>query len=246
MLFELNDINSKPEHVLQQAEDVQAKSISAPVQRLDGKQDKWAPRYLCIAQPLASFANCTENSKIKLSDMGGAYFFTEPPKKPIIPTGLRAPELVLNGLVDKSLDIWSFGCLVFELITGQPLFCVPWSESETEQNDGHLLSLTACLGALPDELYKHWTSSLYFTPDRKLFNCELGGVAEGGEPLMVEQLSMEELFDQAGPDLDEEEATQVKSLIRRILQYDPVKRPSPAEILQDPWFSENEAGDASH
>ena len=55
---------------------------------------------------------------------------------------------------------------------------------------------------------------------------------------MVEQTSMEESFDQAGPDLDEEETRKVKALIRRILQYDPTKRPSPAEILSDPWFCE--------
>lgn len=146
--------------------------------------------------------------------------------------------MILTGAVDNTLDVWSFGCLVFELITGQPLFCIPGSEFE---DDDHLLSLTARLGALPDKLFKHWkTSSLYFTPERKLFNCQLGGVAEGGEPLMVEQTSMEALFDQAGPDLDEEEARKVKALIRRILQYDPAKRPSPAEILFDPWFCEIE------
>lgn len=107
------------------------------------------------------------------------------------------------------------------------------------EDDDHLLSLTAQLGALPDELFRHWTtSSLYFTPERKLFNCQLGGVAPGEEPLIVEQTSMEECFDRAGPDLDEEEANKVKALIRWILQYDPGKRPSPTKILSDPWFCE--------
>ena len=156
--------------------------------------------------------------------------------KPVTPLGLRAPELILTGTVHSTLDIWSFGCLVFELITGQPLFCVPGPDFE---DDDHLLSLTARLGALPDELFKHWkTSSLYFTPERKLFNCQLGGVSEGEEPLMVEQTTMEELFDQADPDIDEEEASTVKALIRRVLQYNPKKRPSPAELLLDPWFCE--------
>lgn len=57
---------------------------------------------------------------------------------------------------------------------------------------------------------------------------------------MVPQTSMEELFDQAGPDLDEEEARRVKALIRWILQYDLAKRPSPMEILSHPWFCEIE------
>lgn len=154
--------------------------------------------------------------------------------KSITPVGLRPPELILTGAVHKSLDVWSFGCLVFELMTGQLLFCIPESDFE---DDDHLLSLTSLLGALPDGLFKQWTtSSLYFTLERTLFNCQLGGVSEGGKPLMVEQTTMDELFDQASPDLGKEEAFKVKELIRWILQYDPEKRPAPAEILSDPWF----------
>ena len=37
---------------------------------------------------------------------------------------------------------------------------------------------------------------------------------------MLEQTSMEELFDRANPELDENDARKVKALIRRILQYD--------------------------
>ncbi|KAI0476934.1 serine protein kinase [Xylaria cf. heliscus] len=233
MLFALDDIKSWPEEVLQQDDSKQ----SELVQRLDGKEDLWAPQYLCVGQPLSSLVNHTGDFKIKLSDMGGAYFFTDPPAKPVTPAGLRAPELILTGAINNTLDVWSFGCLIFELITGQPLFCVPWYGSEVQEDDHHLLSLTTSLGPLPDELYKYWkTSSFYFTPQRKIYNFHLGGVAEGAEPLMAEQPSMEELFDQADPDLCQEEASKVKSLIRWILQYDPAKRPSAAEILRDPWF----------
>jgi non-specific serine/threonine protein kinase len=69
MLFALDDINSKPEDELRQ--DMQGESISPPVQRLDGKDDPWAPRYLCVAQPLVSYTPYADVFKIKLSDMGG-------------------------------------------------------------------------------------------------------------------------------------------------------------------------------
>lgn len=71
ILFALDDINSKPEDVFQQEQNVQTRSISTPVQRLDGKDDPWAPRYLCIAQPLVPFTSYAEGFKVKLSDMGG-------------------------------------------------------------------------------------------------------------------------------------------------------------------------------
>ncbi|OJI85942.1 hypothetical protein ASPTUDRAFT_114682 [Aspergillus tubingensis CBS 134.48] len=240
ILFTLKDLNSTPEEVLRQEENVEAESISPPVQRLDGKQDKWAPRYLCVAQPLSPFTHYAEGFKVKLSDMGGAYFFSKPPEKPVTPLGLRAPELILTGAVNNTLDIWSFGCLIFELITGEPLFCVPGSEYE---DDDHLLSLTERLGALPDDLFMHWkTSSLYFTPERKLFNCQIGGVGPEEEPLLVDQVSMEEQFDSTEPDIDSKEADEVKGLIRWILQYDSAKRPSPAEILSHPWFRNIDVG----
>ena len=78
---------------------------------------------------------------------------------------------------------------------------------------------------------------MYFSRDRRLFNCQLGGVEDGEEPLVDEELTMEEAFDQARPDLDEEEARRVKALVRQILQYDPTKRPTAEEILSDPWFA---------
>lgn len=59
ILFTLKDLNSTPEEVLRQEENVEAESISPPVQRLDGKQDKWAPRYLCVAQPLSPYSHIT-------------------------------------------------------------------------------------------------------------------------------------------------------------------------------------------
>ncbi|KAI2686155.1 hypothetical protein CBS147355_1642 [Penicillium roqueforti] len=88
-------------------------------------------------------------------------------------------------------------------------------------------------------------SSLYFTPERKLFNEELGGVRPGKEPLILEEPSIEESFDRACPDFDEEEAHEVKALLRWILQYDPAKRPSPAEILSHPWFCKIEVESGS-
>ncbi|KAI1176263.1 serine protein kinase [Nemania sp. FL0916] len=249
MLFALRDIDSESEDKLRQREDEQARLISPPVERLDGKQDKWAPRYLCLAQPLAYPIDYAQDFKIKLSDMGGAYFFEEPPTELLIPVGLRPPEYILTGAVNKTFDIWSFGCLVFELVTGQQLFYIPgFCADESEQDDDHLLSLTTHLGPLPDDLYGHWkTSSLYFTPERKLYNCALGGVREGEEPLISEKPSMEDRFDDlVVSHLDQTEARKVKAIIRRILQYDPAKRPSSAELLRDPWLSEDEIGSGCH
>lgn len=253
ILFGLENINAVAEDALRQKEDVKARLISRPVERRDGKKDLWSPPYLCVPQSLASFTPCDKEFTIKLSDMGGgkqywqsqgpqliapAYFLSEKPPKLITPLGLRAPEFVFTGDVGASLDVWSFGCLVFELITGRPLFYVLGHEYE---DDDHIMRLTARLGALPDKYYKIWkTSSRYFTPDGTLFNCMLGGVAEGREPLILPRPTMEEAFDEAAPELEKEEGRKIKELIRWILQYDLAERPTAGEILQHPWFREIE------
>ncbi|CAK7267271.1 hypothetical protein SEPCBS119000_002457 [Sporothrix epigloea] len=242
MLFCLDDIDSVPEDRLRQTKktqkeyNVRVDSISPPIERLDGKTDLWAPRYLCSAHPLSAFTKYTAGFKIKLSDLGSAYFFDDPPTKDTTPRGLRAPETILTHTMNNALDIWSFGCLVFELITGQRIFNLCSFGRKMDDEDQHLLELNACVGALPEEIMKQWKrSSLYFTPQGKLYNCMIGR-GEGGTPHMFEQQSLEERFDAAAPDLDEKEAMAVKALIRRILQYDPAKRPTPSELLQDPWF----------
>jgi non-specific serine/threonine protein kinase len=71
MLFTLDNIDSTPEDVLRQEEDVAARLVSPLVQRVDGKDNKWAPGYLCVAQPLVPFTCYAEGFKVKLSDMGG-------------------------------------------------------------------------------------------------------------------------------------------------------------------------------
>lgn len=80
------------------------------------------PRYLALTRPLRDVVDVAFPIKIKISDMGGAFFLTDPPEKPITPLGMRSPELILGRPITESQDIWSFCCLMFELIGGRMLF----------------------------------------------------------------------------------------------------------------------------
>jgi serine/threonine protein kinase len=263
ILFTLKDLKHVDDNKVHQDGNYKWGSISPPVQRKDGKIDKWAPTYLAVPQPLDELADISPQFKIKLSDLGGGqYFYTllpllyflytnksvvltaflisDPPKTIITPLGLKPPELFISGIVDKTLDTWSFRCLVFELIIGQPLFDAGWYTRIPEaETDGYLLMLSDILGPLPENIYTLWArSSKYYTSERVQFNSFLSKPPDGTDLLSAKRKPLEEFFDANKPDdLSNEEANIVKALLRRILQYDPAKRPAPFQILQDPWFT---------
>lgn len=60
----------------------------------------------------------------------------------------RAPEVILGIDYDKSTDLWSFACMVFELITGDFLFN-PRPGQNHKKNDDHLALFMEMLGPMP-------------------------------------------------------------------------------------------------
>lgn len=91
MLFALKDMSNVDENELAQDDQFQSQEVNrdeeyndielsedgeypvrsvSPVERLDGKIDNWAPRYLTIAQPLDKYANIDPDFTVKMSDLG--------------------------------------------------------------------------------------------------------------------------------------------------------------------------------
>lgn len=90
----------------------------------------------------------------------------------------------------ETADIWSFGCLVYEFVTGWPLFAVMFlgGSHASEADHDHLLQLTRLLGPPPEELSENWSrSSVRF------------GAADR-EPIDSDDSSDDELDYDVGPD----------------------------------------------
>lgn len=74
------------------------------------------------------------------------------------PVALPAPELIFKQPFDSVIDIWAFGCLVYEFITGTRLFSVDLigDDEHKDADDDHILDLIDVLGPLPDDLMSRW------------------------------------------------------------------------------------------
>ncbi|KAK3899013.1 kinase-like domain-containing protein [Staphylotrichum tortipilum] len=167
----------------------QLPSQGSPLIRRDGKTDLWAPPYLLAPAPLHNQQLSLElDPLVKITDLGAAFFESSPPDKVVTPVALRAPEVILHGngdggpLIGRGIDTWAFGCLVFELLSGRPLFVRLEgldgdAEGDEQTNDEHLIQLSEVLGPLPAALAGRWRRrESYFAPDgERLRIRERGG-----------------------------------------------------------------------
>ncbi|APA12741.1 hypothetical protein sscle_10g075110 [Sclerotinia sclerotiorum 1980 UF-70] len=237
LLFLATDLASVEETRLSQ-KDVMPESMVS-IERQDGKVDRWAPKYLVLNQPLMEFVKLDSNFVIKISDMGGAFFKDKPPKHLVTPVSLRSPETILKEVPTTNQDMWSFGCLIFEFITGRPLFVVDNAGDENETNDDHFLQLFSTLGPIPMDILSKWSrANIYFNSHGENIKNYIGNLLEGFDmSLLEDQPTLEELFEQYKPvGMEREESREVMRILRWILQYDASKRPLSSELLRDPWF----------
>lgn len=82
------------------------------------------PENIMIKLPSSAFLddNLDEDSIIiKIVDFGTSCFTNEISYSYIQSRFYRAPEVIIGAKYDNKIDIWSFGCIVTELLTGDPL-----------------------------------------------------------------------------------------------------------------------------
>jgi serine/threonine protein kinase len=62
----------------------------------------------------------------------------------------RSPEVIMGGEYDESADMWSLGCMIFELVTGDFLFD-PKKGANYKKNEDHLALITELIGPCYDK-----------------------------------------------------------------------------------------------
>lgn len=109
-----------------------------------------------------------ENVNVKIVDLGNACWFHHHFSTEIQTRQYRSPEVILGIKYGASADIWSFACMIFELITGDFLF-EPRKGETYSKNDDHLAQIIELLGKMPKKFaIAGKYSKKYFTKNGSL------------------------------------------------------------------------------
>ncbi|CAD6190477.1 unnamed protein product [Caenorhabditis auriculariae] len=153
----------------------------------------------------------------------------------------RSPEVLLGVAYDTKIDMWSLGCILVEMHTGEPLFA---GSSELDQ----MMKIVEVLGMPPKEMldagpkthkyFDQTADGVYYckkTRDSYKYNYRAPGTRKLHDILGVTSGGP------GGRRIGEsghavEDYSKFKDLIKRMLTYDPKKRISPYYVVRHPFL----------
>ena len=101
------------------------------------------------------------NIHIKLSDFGSCVKFKHITNKEVQTRHFRAPEVILGHKYNEKIDIWSIGCLFYELLTGELLFA-PIKDSNISRDRHHIYDIYSLFGEIPNNIINECTRKAIF------------------------------------------------------------------------------------
>ncbi|XP_066974106.1 probable serine/threonine-protein kinase dyrk2 isoform X3 [Macrobrachium rosenbergii] len=160
-----------------------------------------------------------KRTDIQLIDFGSATFDHEHHSTIVSTRHYRAPEVILELGWQQPCDVWSIGCIMFELYLGITLF-------QTHDNREHLAMMERILGPIPYRMGRKTRTKYFYHGKLDWDEKSSDGryVRENCKPLRSYQTSSDEdhrlLFD----------------LITKMLEYEPDQRTTLGEALRHPFF----------
>lgn len=169
---------------------------------------------------------CTD---IRLIDFGSATFDHEHHSTIVSTRHYRAPEVILELGWSQPCDVWSIGCIMFELYLGITLF-------QTHDNREHLAMMERILGTIPYRMASGSLSPLEIRKTRtKYFHhgkLDWDEKSSAGRYVRDHCKPLHRYVLAETPD-----HLQLFDIIRRMLEYDPANRITLGEALRHPFFA---------
>ncbi|XP_043701618.1 serine/threonine-protein kinase AFC1-like [Telopea speciosissima] len=172
------------------------------------------------------FKNLPKSSAIKLIDFGSTTFEHQDHSYVVSTRHYRAPEVILGLGWNYPCDLWSVGCILLELCSGEALF-------QTHENLEHLAMMERVLGPLPHHMVirADRRAEKYFRRGARLDWPEGAASKESMRAVWklprLQNLVMLHVDHSAGDLID---------LLQGLLRYDPKDRLKAREALRHPFF----------
>lgn len=88
---------------------------------------------------------------VKIADLGNACWIHQHFTEDIQTRQYRSPEVILGSKYNESADMWSLGCMVFELLTGDFLFD-PKSGDNFSRDEDHIAQIIELVGKFSKQI----------------------------------------------------------------------------------------------
>ena len=167
--------------------------------------------------------------RIQLTDFGSIQYADEEENGDIVTMYYMAPESILKLKYNKSYDIWSIACIIYELLTGDILFD-PDKDKEFNRKTQHIYWMMELLGDLPEWMIRE-------SPKKKEFFEKIGKhkyVLKGVKN--IERYPLKDLLSEI-KNIDKDDLNDLQELMEGMLQYDPRYRFTIDKCISCNWLN---------
>jgi len=196
----------------------------------------------CDLKPENILLRHPRRSAIKLIDFGSSCRDGQTVYSYIQSRFYRSPEVLLGCSYSTEIDMWSLGCILIEMHTGEPLFS---GQDEGDQ----IVKIYELLGAPPMHMIQSGTKGLkYFRA-----NADGTGYLLRDPPRVLRHRTLDEVLgvESGGPDgrrLNEPghsvtDYLKLKDLIMKMLTYNPTERITPFQAISHSFFGSSESAE---
>jgi len=197
-------------------------------------------------------------ARVKVIDFGSSCYLTDRQSSYIQSRSYRAPEVVLGLAYDGKIDVWSLGCVIAEMYTGQVTFqndsvvtmlsrieaicgAFPRNMIEDGRQSGQFFSPTGLLYEKvendDDSCVRMDTSNSFVDDDSAAAENSMFNIFQPKTTTMGERLGFDpDLMERKRKTWEEEDSCLFVDFITKLLTIDPEKRPSAEEALEHPWI----------